>query len=231
MTRPWIRLVAWLAITTGGIAPAAAEPTLGLEDALSRALTHSPRVAQAQLRVAQARTDAEAQRWWWARAVRTNLNLGLPGAGATAITPDGTLLPTAALGVALNLGEVLTAPLTSTRADQAVAIAEAEARAATLELANQIVQAHAEHAAARAQAGLATLAVEAAEAEWRTTERRFSQGLVDAGMLARARLARAAARAEAVRTASLQARAWAQLTTLVGDPALALVPSLALDGR
>lgn len=227
-----IGLLAWaLGLVPAAASPAWAGPTLSLEDAVTRALRHNPRVEQARLRVEQARLDAATQAWWWARAVRTNVNVGLGGPGTPTVTAEGTLLPTAAVGLFVNLGDIVTAPLASTQAQQALQLAEADQRAARLEVTNQIAQAHAEHEVACVQAGLAALAIEAAEAEWRVTERQFARGLVGAGALARARLARASARAEATRTASLQARAWAQLATLVADPALALTPSLALDRR
>ncbi|MEB3327899.1 MAG: TolC family protein [Candidatus Sericytochromatia bacterium] len=222
----WL-LVAWLTLQAPAQAqarPAAPLAEVSLEDAVARARLHNPTIQAARIRVTQARLEAEAQRWWWARALRTQLNVGLPGTPNVALTPEGTVLPTAAVGVLLNLGDVATAPAATARADQAVLLAEADYRRTVLEVSNQITQAHAEYQAARRAAGWARLAITAAEADVRVAERQFERGQVASNTLLAARLAHARAQAEAETQAGQATRAWSTLVTLVADPTLAVVP-------
>jgi outer membrane protein TolC len=206
-------------------APAASLADVRLEEAVATAQRHNPTIEAARIRVAQARLDAEAQRWWWARALRTNVNVALPGAPNAIVTPEGTLLPTAALGVFLNLGDVATAPVATERAAQAVLLAEADYRRTVLEVSSQVAQAHAAYQAARLAAGWARLAIEAAEADVRVAERQFARGQAASNQVLAARVAQARAQAEAQASVGQAAQAWATLVTLMADPALALVPA------
>jgi outer membrane protein TolC len=222
----WL-LLAWLTLQAPALAqarPAAPLAEVSLEDAVARARAHNPTIEAARIRVTQARLDAEAQRWWWARALRTQINMGLPGTPNTLVTPEGTVLPTAAVGVLLNLGDVATAPASTARADQAVLLAEADYRRTVLDVSNQIAQAHAEYQAACRAAGWARLAIAAAEADVRVVERQFARGQVASNLLLGARLAHARAQAEAETQAGQATRAWSTLVTLMADPTLALVP-------
>jgi outer membrane protein TolC len=220
-------LIAWLMLQAPGLAqarPAAPLAEVSLEEAVARAQRHNPTIEAARIRITQARLDADAQRWWWARALRANVNMALPGAPNAIVTPEGTMLPTAAVGVLLNLGDVATAPATAARADQAVLLAEADYRRTVLEVSNQVAQAHAEFLAARRAVRWARIAIEATEADMRVAERQFARGQVAANQVVGARLAHARAQAEAETTEGQAARAWSSLVTLMADPTLALAP-------
>ena len=85
-----------------------AEPAnLTLEAVLTRAVRNNPNIRAAEAKLRQARLEKENQDLWWARTLRANANYNVLGSGAgsvQAITPDGTILPTAAIGVGFNLG-------------------------------------------------------------------------------------------------------------------------------
>lgn len=202
-------------------------PSFTLEVALARALRHNPALQVAEARVAQARLEKESQDLWWARTVRANANYNVLGNNPQFgnVTPDGTVLPVAALGVGVNLGDLLAAPKTVARAEQAVLIAEAELRRTSLEVANQVTAAYQEYQAAKLVAGFADEAIEAAETDLRVSERQFARGASAANSLVGARLAVHRVRADSVQSVGNVAKAWANLITLVGDPALSLVPT------
>ena len=231
MTKQTITL-AILAMALGADPAAAraglpAEPSgFTLEVALTQALRHNPTIQVAEAKLNQARLEKESQDLWWARTVRANANYNMLGnqGGLQAITPDGTILPTAAIGVGVNLGELLAGPKLSARAEQGVVIAEAEFKRTTLEVANLVTVAYQEYQASKTVAGFSDEAIEAAETDQKIAERNFARGLGQANGLLGVRLAVHRVRADVVQTGGNVAKAWAGLITVIGDPALAIVP-------
>lgn len=211
-----------------------AEPAdFTLELALASALRHNPTLQAAEARVAQAKLDQEQQDLWWARTLRANANynmLGNQGYG-TAVTPDGTVLPTAAIGIGFNLGDLLGGPKASAKAAQAVVIAEAELRRTALEIAGQVTAAYQEYQAAKLVAGWSDEAIEAAETDVRTAERSFARGQSQASQLVGARLAVHRVRADTAASSGNVAKAWVHLLTVIGDPALSALPTDTTAGR
>ncbi len=204
-----------------------AEPhNFTLEVALNRAIRHNPAIQMAEARLVQARLEKESQDLWWARTIRANANYNVLGNNPQMgnVTPDGTMLPVAAVGVGLNLGDLLAAPKTAARAEQAVVIAEAELRRTAMEVANQVTAAYQEYQASKQVAGFADEAIEAAETDLRVSERQFARGTSAANTLVGARLAVHRVRADSVQSVGNVAKAWANLITLVGDPTLSIVP-------
>ncbi|MEB3197578.1 MAG: TolC family protein [Candidatus Sericytochromatia bacterium] len=225
--RPWQSLLIF-GLCLGTLAPTrlalAAPADLSLPAALERAVQHNPGVVQAQARLEQARLDQESQGWWWARAIRASLNLTNNMAGSAAVTPEGTLLPNAALGVNLNVGDLLTAPQSNQRSAAAVRIAEADYRRTVLDVVNQVSAAHQELLMARRQVLLAQAAVETAELEARLAARELSRGQGAVQQLANARLNARRLRHEVASAQQQVAMRWSQLVTLVGDPSLVELP-------
>jgi outer membrane protein TolC len=208
----------------GGLPP---EPqNFTLEVALTRAMRFNPNIQMAEARLAQARLEKESQDLWWARTVRANANYNVLGNqnGYQAVTPDGTILPTAAVGVGINLGDLLAGPKNSARAEQAVVIAEAELKRTTLEVANQITAAYQEYQAAKLVAGWAGEAIEAAEVDLKVSERQFARGASAANTLVGARLAVHRVRTDSVTSTGNVAKTWSNLLTLIGDPGLSVAP-------
>lgn len=201
-------------------------PAFTLEAALTRAVRHNPSIQVAEARVQQAKLEKESQDLWWARTIRANANYNMLGqqGGLQAVTPDGTILPTAAIGVGLNLGELLNAPKQSARAEQAIVIAEAELKRTTLEVANQVTAAFQAYQAAKLVVGFSDEAIEAVETDAKIAERTFARGGSQANALVGARLAVHRVRADVVQSSGNVATSWANLITLIGDPALSLTP-------
>ena len=197
-----------------------------LEVALTRAMRNNPSIQMAEARLNQARLEKESQDLWWARTLRANANYNVLGNNPQFgnVTPDGTVLPVAAIGVGLNLGDLLAAPKQSARAEQAVVIAEAELRRTSLEVANQVTTAYQEYQAAKMVAGWAGEAIEAAETDLRVSERQFARGASQVNALVGVRLAVHRVKADSVQSTGNVAKAWANLVTLVGDPDLSIVP-------
>lgn len=205
-----------------------AEPqNFTLEVALTRAVRNNPTIQMAEARLQQAKLEKESQDLWWARTIRANANYNMLGQqnGFQAVTPDGTILPTAAVGVGLNLGELLAAPKQSARAEQAIFIAEAELKRTTLEVANQVTVAYQEYLASKLVAGFTDEAVEAAELDAKIAERNFARGGSQANNLVGARLAVHRVKADGAQNSGNVAKSWANLITLIGDPALSIVPN------
>ena len=201
-------------------------PAFTLEVALTRAVRHNPTIQMAEARLEQAKLEKESQDLWWARTIRANANYNMLGqqGGLQAVTPDGTILPTAAIGVGVNLGELLAAPKQSARAGQAIVIAEAELKRTTLEVANQVTAAYQAYQAAKLVVGFSDEAIEATETDAKIAERTFARGGSQANSLVGARLAVHRVRADVMQSTGNVATSWANLITLIGDPALSLVP-------
>jgi outer membrane protein TolC len=217
-----LNLPAW-----GATRPPAPEE-LSLDEALQRAQKHNPVLAGARARVEQARLELETQRMWWARTMRANMNVGTMGFGAPMLMTEGTLLPMAAVGVNINLGDVLTAPHNVARAEQAVRLLEAEERRAQLEVSNLITQAYYDYSAAQRLATLSDDTINTADTDVRVAERQFSRGLSAVNQVTQARLGAQRARGDATLAAVQVHKAWSQLITLVGDPSLQSHTSTAL---
>lgn len=198
-----------------------------LEVALTRAMRHNPSIQAAEARLAQARLEKENQDLWWARTLRANANYNVLGNNPQFgnVTAEGTVLPVAAVGVGLNLGELLAGPKNSQRAEHAVVIAEAELRRTSLEVANQVTVAFQEYQAAKVVAGWADEAIQAAETDLRVSERQFARGASAANAILGARLAVHRVRADSVQSVGNITKAWANLLTLVGDPGLSIAPA------
>lgn len=204
---------------------------MSLEEALQRAQRHNPVLAGARARVEQARLDVESQRLWWARAMRANMNVGTMGMGSPMLATEGTLLPMAAVGVNVNLGDVLTASHNAARAEQALRLLEAEERRAQLEVTNLITQAYYDYTTALRLAGLSDVTITTADTDVRVAERQFSRGLSAVNQVAQARLGAQRARGDATQASAQVFKAWSNLITLVGDPSLQPVPATALQPK
>lgn len=206
-----------------------AEPTgFTLEVALARAVRNNPNIQMAEARVAQAKLEKEAQDLWWARTVRGTANynvLGQQPGQVAAITADGAILPTAAIGVGFNLGELLAGPKNAGVAQQGVIIAEAELRRTTLDVANQVTTAYHEYQAAKLVSGWSGEAVDAAETDVKIMERQFARGTMMVNQLVGARLAVHRVKADTVNSSGNVVKSWANLLTLIGDPTLSVAPA------
>lgn len=196
-----------------------AEPAnFTLDVALTRAVRNNPNIQAAEARLRQAQIEKENQDLWWARTLRANANYNMLGnqGGVTAITPDGTVLPTAAIGVGLNLGDILAGPKNSARAAEAVVIAEAELRRTTLEIAANVTAAYQEYQAAKEVALLTDDMMAAAETDMKIAERQFARGQSAANGLVGARLAVQRVRADRVQLTGNVAKTWTNLLNLMG---------------
>lgn len=200
-----------------------AEPAgFTLEVALARAMRHNPNIQAAEARLRQAQLEKENQDLWWARTIRGNVNYTPFGGnqfGGATVTPDGTVLPTAAIGVGVNLGEILAGPKNSARAEQTIIIAEAELKRTMLEVASNVTAAYQEYQAAKQVVTFSGDMVEAAEADVRIAERQFARGTTAVNSLLGARLAVQRVRADQVATSGNVAKAWTNLLNLMGDQA------------
>jgi outer membrane protein TolC len=183
-----------------------AEPSnFTLEVALATAMRNNPDITAAESKLRQAQLEKEQQDLWWAKTLRANVNynvLGIQG-GGQAVTTDGTVLPAAAIGFNVNLGDVLAGPKQSARAVEDVRIAEAELRKTTLAVATQVTEDM----------------LAAADTDLRVIERTFARGLAGANQLVGARLAVQRVRADQVQVSGNVVKAWTNLLNAMGDPA------------
>lgn len=210
------------AVAASGLPPEPENFTLQL--ALQRAMRHNPNIEAAEARLRQAQIEKESQDLWWARTMRANVNYAPFGGnmyGAGTVTADGTVLPTAVVGVGMNLGELLAGPKQSERAAQAVRIAEADLKRTTLEVAAQVTAAYQEYQAAKQMVAFSGDMIETAEADMRIAERQFARGGSAVNGLLGARLAVQRVRADSVQLQGTVATTWTNLLSVIGDPSLA----------
>src|SRR4051794_8297928 len=99
-----------------------------LAAALHTAMRGNPSIQAAEAQVVQAKLDKEQADLGGANATNPNPNYVLGGNQSGTVTATGNVLPTAAVGVGMNLGTILNGPKTSQRAQQNVVIAEANLR-------------------------------------------------------------------------------------------------------
>jgi outer membrane protein TolC len=199
-----------------GLPPEPANFTL--EVALTRAIRNNPTIQAAEAKLRQARLEKENQDLWWARTLRANANYNVLGTqgGMAAVTPEGTVLPTAAIGVGFDLGDLLAGPKNSARAQEAVVIAEAELRRTTLEVAANVTAAYQEYQAAKEMALLTDDMMAAAETDAKLAERQFARGQSAANNVLNAKLAVQRVRADRVQLTGNVAKAWTNLLGLMG---------------
>jgi outer membrane protein TolC len=188
-----------------------------LAAAIRTAIRNNPNIQAAEAKVAQARLDKEQADLWWARAINANANYVAGGNQYATVTANGTVLPSAAVGIGMNLGDLLNGPRSSQRAQQNIVIAEADLRRTTLEVANQVTAAYQEYQAAKQLASISGEMVQAAETDMRVVERTFERGASQANTLVGARLAVAKSRVDQVQGSGNVAKAWANLLTVMGD--------------
>lgn len=209
--------------------PAEAEPIplqkrepleLTLAVALELGQKHNPVVAAARERVQSARLDHAGQQLWWARAMRANVNIGTVGAGTPMLMTEGTLLPMAAVGLNINLGEVLTAPHNIARAEHTIHILEAEERRIQLETRDAIAQAYFDYVAAKRLEVLSDATIATADTDVKISERQFARGLSGINLVSQARLNARRARGDATLASVQVAKAWSRLVNLLGAPEL-----------
>jgi outer membrane protein TolC len=199
-----------------------AEPSnFTLEVALATAMRNNPDITAAESKLRQAQLEKEQQDLWWAKTLRANVNYNVLGTqgGGQAVTTDGTVLPAAAIGFNVNLGDVLAGPKQSARAVEDVRIAEAELRKTTLAVATQVTAAYQEYQAAKQVAGMSEDMLAAADTDLRVIERTFARGLAGANQLVGARLAVQRVRADQVQVSGNVVKAWTNLLNAMGDPA------------
>jgi outer membrane protein TolC len=219
-------LVGMLIICTPALAEAKAalpaEPAnFTLEVALARAMRNNPNIQAAEARLKQAQLEKENQDLWWARTIRANANytpFGGNYGGQAAVTPDGLVLPTAAIGVGVNLGEILAGPKNSARAEQTIIIAEADLKRTMLEVASNVTAAYQEYQTAKQLTSFSGDMVEAAETDVKIAERQFARGTTAVNSLLGARLAVQRVRADQFTTTGNVAKSWTNLLNLMGDP-------------
>jgi outer membrane protein TolC len=204
--------------------PAFAESTLPPEPqgftlaaALHTAMRSNPSIQAAEAQLAQAKLDKDQADLWWANALNANANYVLGGNQYGTVTATGNVLPTAAVGVGMNLGTILNGPKGSQRAQQNVVIAEANLRKTTLEVANAVTVAYQEYQAAKQLASISGEMVQAAETDMRVVERTFVRGASQANTLVGARLAVAKSRVDQVQGSGNVTKAWANLLNVMGD--------------
>jgi outer membrane protein TolC len=196
-----------------------AEPAgFTLDVALATAMRSNPDIQAAEAKLRQAKLEKESQDLWWARTIRANANYNVLGSqyGGAAITTDGMVLPTAAVGVGLNLGELLAGPKNSQRAAETVVIAEAELRKTTLNVASSVTAAYQEYLSAKEVAAMGDYMMEAAETEVKYVERQFAKGAAAANGVVSARLAVARVKADRVTMSGNVAKSWSSLLNLMG---------------
>jgi outer membrane protein TolC len=189
-----------------------------LEVALNTAARHNPSIQAAEAKLEQAKLDKEQADLWWAQAINANANYvaGQQGYGSS-VTATGTVLPTAAIGIGMNLGNLLNGPKQSARATQNIVIAEAELRKTTLQTASAVTAAYAEYQAAKQVASMSPEMVQAAETDMRVAERSFERGLSQANSLVGARLAVHHTRIDSVTLGGNVMKSWSNLLNVMGD--------------
>lgn len=189
-----------------------------LDVALATAMRNNPDIQAAEAKLRQAKLEKENQDLWWARVLRANANYNVLGNqyGGAAVTTDGMVLPTAAVGVNVNLGDLLAGPKQSARAAEDVTIAEAELKKTTLNVAASVTAAYQEYQAAKEMASIGDDMMAAASADVRVAERQFSQGAMATNGLVGARLAVAKAKADRVQMVGSVAKSWTNLLNLMG---------------
>lgn len=211
-------LIALTAASPAFADPLPAEPQdFTLAAALRSAMRNNPNIQAAEVRLAQAKLDKDQADLWWARALNANANYVAGGNQYANVTANGTVLPTAAVGIGMNLGDLLNGPKASQRAQQNITIAEADLRRTTLEVANQVTAAYQEYQAAKQLASISGEMVQAAETDMRVVERTFERGASQANTLVGARLAVARTKVDQVQGSGNVAKAWANLLTVMGD--------------
>lgn len=221
-----VTILASLAVTAS---PARADglpaepPNFTLAVALATAMRHNPQIQVAEAKVEEAKLDKQTADLWWARAINANANYvaGNPGYGG--ITATGTVLPTAAVGIGMNLGDLLNGPRTSARAEQEITVAEATLRQTTLQVASQVTAAYQEYQASKQVAAMSPEMIQAAETDMRVMERSFERGATQANTLVGARLAIQKTRVDQVQGAGNVEKAWSNLLSLMGDDHLTSV--------
>lgn len=217
-------LVALAAITALSAGPALASPLpkepegFSLAMALSAATRNNPEIQAAEARLVQARLDKETADLWWARSINANANYVVGNTGYYGnVTATGTVLPTAAVGVGVNLGDVLNGPKGSARAAQNVIIAEADLRRVTLAVSSNVTAAYEEYQAAKQVASMSGDTVQAAETDLRVMERAFERGQQQSNSLVDARLAVQKSRVDQLTGSGSVEKSWANLLSLMGD--------------
>jgi outer membrane protein TolC len=222
MFKKTFALAAILAALAAGPAYASSLPqepdNFTLEVALNTAARHNPSIQAAEAKLAQAKLDKEQADLWWANAINANANYvaGQPGYG-NSVTATGTVLPTAAIGIGMNLGSLLNGPKGSARAQQNIVIAEADLRKTTLEVASAVTTAYAEYQSAKQVASMSPEMVTAAETDMRVAERSFERGLSQANSLVGARLAVHHTRVDQVTVSGNVLKSWSMLLNVMGD--------------
>ncbi|MDB5100585.1 MAG: outer membrane protein TolC [Cyanobacteria bacterium RYN_339] len=216
-------LAAAIAFALVSATPAFADPlppepqNFTLAAAIHTALRNNPGIQVAEAQVTQAKLDKEQADLWWANAVNANANYVLGGNQYGTVTATGNVLPTAAVGVGMNLGTLLNGPKTSQRAAQNVIIAEANLRKTSLEVATAVTVAYQEYQAAKQLASISGDMVQAAETDMRVVERTFERGASQANTLVGARLAVVRSRVDQVQGSGNVTKAWSNLLNVMGD--------------
>lgn len=216
-----------LALALGALcqAPAFADPLpkepqgFTLQVALRTAMRYNPSIQAAEAKLAQAKLEKQNADMWWARTLNARANYVAGGANSQFGTVDatGSLVPTAAIGIGMNLGDLLNGPRQSELAHQNIVIAEAELRKTSLEVASQVTVAYQEYEAAKQMAAISGDMVQAAETDMRIAERTFERGQSQANSLLGARLAVQRTRVEMINGSGNVTKAWSNLLMVMGD--------------
>jgi outer membrane protein TolC len=184
--------------------------------AVNQAMRYNPDIQIAEARLKQAEIEKQAQDLWWARSINANANY-LVGNQYGTVTQQGiNTLPSAALGMGVNLGDLLIGPKNSAKASQDVVIAQADLRRVTLKIAADVTTAFQAYESAKQIDAYSGSTISAAESDVKIAEREFSNGQSPVNMLLGARLAVARAHADQIQVAGNVAGTWTNLLCLMG---------------
>lgn len=196
-----------------GAAALPAPKDMTLDQALSRALRHSPIVKNAHVDYARAQEESKTSWSWALRGIGANVGVAPPlGNGAWAAN--------AGITMTLNLGELLVGGPTAMKNSQtAVAVARNNLERARLDVAAQVTAAHAAFMASRKVLELRKEAEVAAKQDEAAVKREFTTGNATGTDLRRARVTWSQAAAETAMAESEVNRTWAALLAAIGEGA------------
>jgi|GEM_PF-5559982 len=197
--------------------PWAYDPALTLDAALQTARQNNPDIVGARAKLNQARLEAQDQDNWWARSLKANINHNFLGApvGQT-VNADGVALPTAAIGLIVNLADLLNGPRAKQRGLEGITIAEAELNRTIADVLTQVANAYQNVQIARERQRLAKDTVSVAHADLHVGQRQFANGLGTANTILGLRLATERASGEQAAAELAVQVNWIALKTLLG---------------
>lgn len=203
-----------LAWADDALPPEPANFTLAV--AVKTAMLHNPDIIAAQAKLDEAKQDKATQDLWWARAFNASANYVAGGYGNYGVTANGALVPEAAAGVGMNLGDLLAGPKNSAKAADEVAVAQADLQKTTLAVAAQVATAYEAYESAKALSAMNGDAMQAADADMQAAERQFTLGEGGVNVILGARLAALKVHGDSIQSKGNVTAAWANLLSVMG---------------